>query len=195
MVFIVYPYNTNNIVEQQYDKNSVLIQTITYHLNANNTAAYSNSNDGKNEADTTWFTYNGNQQLTRRATKNSSINVVNATVITTITHDTIWYTYSGNNILQVAEKSNNGNIATTIYSYGTDDAKSDFLAPEQGTLITNLYGKPSQKLPVSKTQGTTTTTTTTYTYTFNPNGYVTRAQQILSGGNVVSDTHYSYNCQ
>jgi hypothetical protein len=184
--YSLYTYNANNLVEQQYDNNSVLIQTITYHLNANNTVAYSNSNDGKNELDTTWFTYNGNQQLTRRATKNTSIHVVNI-----ITRDSTWYTYNGNNISQVAEKSNTGNIVTTLYSYGSMDAKSAFLAPEQGTLITNLYGKTSEKLAVSKTQGSTTTT---YTYTLNTNGYVSRAQ-VLSGGNVVSDFHYSYNCQ
>jgi len=186
--YSLYTYNTNDIIEQQFDNNSVLTQKITYHLNSNKNVDYSSSYNGTNEADTSWFTYNVNQQLTRRATKNTSINIIN---VTTITHDTIWYTYSGNNISKVDKKINNGNIVTTVYSYGTNDVKSNFLAPEQASIITNLYGKTSEKLAVSKTEGSTTTT---YTYTFNTNGYVTRAQ-LMNGGNVVADIHYAYNCQ
>ncbi|WP_299251447.1 hypothetical protein [uncultured Cytophaga sp.] len=187
--YSLFTYTTNKIIEKQYDDNSEFTNEINYYLNANQNVGYSMSYDGSNvnEADTTWYTYNANQQNTRRVVKNTSSIIT----IPIITYDTIWYTYSGNNISKVDKKIDNGNIETTVYSYGTVDAKSEFLAPEQGSVITNLYGKTSEKLPISKTEGSNTST---YVYNFNSEGYVIRAQT-LNGGNVDADFRIAYNCK
>ncbi|WP_018343776.1 hypothetical protein [Cytophaga aurantiaca] len=186
--YTLYTYSSSKIVEKNYDGSSALTSQVDYHLNSNNNVAYSvysiNGVD-YNSADTTWYTYDSGKHNTRRVTKNTTV-----VVLPVSTYDTTWYTYTGENLTKKEVKINNGTTTTTVYSYGSDDAKSEFLAPES-SIVANLYGDVSDKLPASTTEGSTTTS---YIYESNSEGYTTRKKELISGV-TQSDVHYTYNCK
>lgn len=186
--YTLYTYSSNKITEKNYNTAGTLTSQVEYHLNGNNNAQYSvYTSDGSDyaNADTTWYTYDSGKHNTRRVTKNTTVVVVPIS-----TYDTTWYTYTGENLTKKEVKQNGGAIITTIYSYGSDNAYSEFLTPESST-ARNLYGDYSEKLPTSMTEGSTTTS---YIYEFNSEGYVTRKRAQVSG-TTNSDESYKYNCK
>lgn len=185
--YLLVDYTTDKITQSGFNQNSDLIFKTEFKLNSNKNAQYAVNFDESNASnnDTTWFTYNGDQQLTRKVTKNSQVIIFDI-----ITYDTIWYSYTGNNLTKVESKTNDGPIETTTYSYGSDNAKTEFLAPEQ-YYITNLLGKASEKLPISMTEGSTTEN---YIYEFNSDNFVTRAITKI-GGTTEEDSRYYYTCK
>jgi hypothetical protein len=189
--YTLYTYSSGKIVEKNYDATSAMTSQVDYHLNGNNNVGYSvYTTDGSDysSSDTTWYTYDSDKHNTRRVTKNTTSNVF--PIPATITNDTTWYTYTGGNLTKKEVKTNGAATVTTVYSYGSDDAKSEFLAPESSN-VTNLYGDTSAKLPTSMTQGSTTTS---YVYETNSEGYATRKKEIISGV-TQSDEHFYYNCK
>lgn len=186
--YTLYTYSSSKIVEKNYNISGTLTSQIDYYLNANNNAQYSvYTTDGSNytNADTTWYTYDSGRHNTRRVTKHTTVVVVPFS-----TYDTTWYTYTGENLTKKEVKTNIGSVETTVYSYGSDNAFSEFLAPES-SIARNLYGDYSDKLPTSKTEGSTTTS---YVYEFNSEGYVTRKKEVEAGITQRDDRYY-YNCK
>ncbi|HSY61024.1 MAG TPA: hypothetical protein VK796_04065 [Cytophaga sp.] len=186
--YTLYTYSSSKIVEKNYDQTSALTSQVDYHLNSNNNVSYSvYTTDGSDYAssDTTWYTYDSGKHNTRRVTKNTTV-----VILPTSTYDTTWYTYTGENLTKKEVKTNGAAVVTTVYSYGSNDAKSEFLAPES-SYVTNLYGDVSSQLPSSTTEGSTTTS---YVYEFNSEGYVTRKKEVQSAV-TQSDIHYTYNCK
>jgi len=188
--FILYTYNSNSIVQKNYDNNGDLTAETDYYLNSNSNVSYSvHIEDGDTDnADTTWYSYDGSNHNIRRATKNTSAVIGD---LKNTTYDTTWYTYSGDNLSKIDKRNDNGDMETTIYSYGTADAKSKFLVPGQDAGILGLFGNTSAKLPVSATSGSTTRS---YFYQFNQEGYVTR-YQIVNSAVTEKDIRYTYNCK
>lgn len=189
--YTLYTYSSSKIIEQEYDENGDLFAQTDYYLNANSNAGYSvHVEDGDTEnADTTWYTYDSAKHNVRRATKNTSTIPIIGTK--TASYDTTWYTYTGDNLTKIVNRNDAGDIETTIYSYGTTDAKSKFLAPGQDTGILGLYGSTSSKLPVSATMGSNTFT---FDYVLNAEGYVTR-YQITPAGAAPNITRFVYTCK
>ena len=189
--YALYTYSPGKIVEQQYNQSGELYKQTDYHLNSNNVASYSvYIEDGDIEnSDTTWYLYDGSNHNIRRATKNTSTIPIIGTK--TATYDTTWYTYTGDNLTKIVDRNDDGDIETTVYSYGNDDAKSKFLSPgQEDSGIIGLFGNTSAKLPVSETSGSNTTK---YDYTFNNEGYVTRYQEVTPTSTNI--TRYVYNCK
>lgn len=186
--YTLYTYSSNKIVEKNYNASGTLTSQVDYKLNGNNNAEYSvyttDVSDYSN-ADTTWYTYDSGKHNTRRVTKNTTVIIAPIS-----TYDTTWYTYTGENLTKKEVKTNNAAIVTTVYSYGSDNAYSEFLAPESST-ARNLYGDYSEKLPISKTEGSTTTS---YVYEFNSEGYATRKKEVVAAA-TNSDERYNYNCK
>ncbi len=187
--YTLYTYASNKITEKEYDENGDETSFIEYHLNGANNADYSVSiEDDADNNDTTWYQYDGNRRNTRRVTKNTT-KIIG---ISTSTYDTTWYTYSGNNLTKVEEKINDGAVETTVYSYGSNEAKTQVLAPGQDySPVLGLYGDVSNQLPTSATMGSTTVT---YVYEFNSQGYVTR-YKVVNSGVTQSDAHFTYDCK
>ena len=188
--YALYTYSPGKIVEQQYNQSGELFAQTDYHLNSNSHASYSVYTEGGDteNADTTWYMYDGSNHNTRRATKTTTTIPVVGTKVST--YDTTWYTYSGDNLTKIVNRNNAGDIETTIYSYGNADAKSKFLSPGQDSGIIGLFGNTSNKLPISETSGSTTIT---YEYAFNGDGYVTRYQETEGSSTDVS--RFVYNCK
>jgi hypothetical protein len=187
--YTLYTYSSNKIVEKTYDESGDLTEEINYHLNSNKNVAYSVSGAEANvdDADTTWYTYDSNKRLTRTVTKNTTSSFLGDA----ITRDTSWFTYTGSNLTKIETSENGGDNVVTIFSYGSDDAKSEFLLPLNSS-IQNLYGETSEKLPVS---ATTEAITLTYVYTFNSEGYVTRYRVNAPGNTNSYDATIVYNCK
>lgn len=191
----VYTYTSNKIVEANYDADNTVTDKVTYFLNSNNNVDYSvavmkdaSGEDDLNNADTTWYSYNGDKQNTMRATRNITTNILG---ITTSSYDTTRYTYSsGGNLNKVEESINGAEPTTTVYSYGSDDAKNELFTPESSE-IRNLYGDSSKKLPISKSQNGSTLL---YVYTFNSEGYPTR-YEIKNGATTQETYNISYDCK
>lgn len=189
--YSLYTYTTGKITEQSYGGDGNLDFKIDYHLNSNNHTSYSvYVEDGDTEnADTTWYQYDGSNHNVRRATKSTSTVPVIGTKV--ITYDTTWYTYTEDNLSKIVSRNNDGDTETTVYSYGTADAKTKILVPAQHQGIVGLFGNSSSKLPVSQTQGSTTLT---YDYQFNNEGYVTRYQINIPASNP-EVVRFVYNCK
>ncbi|MGN6645874.1 MAG: hypothetical protein ACTHJT_05020 [Cytophaga sp.] len=188
--YTLYSYAAHKITEKEYDENGNQTSQTDYYLNSNNNAGYSvYIEDGDTDnADTTWYSYDANKHNTRQVTKNTTTIVG----ISSSTYDTTWYTYSGNNLTKSEEKINGGDLETTVYSYGSDDAKTQFLAPGQNySPVLGLYGETSDQLPTSATIGSTTVT---YVYEFNSQGYVTR-YKVVNSGVTQNDIHFTYDCK
>lgn len=189
--YTLYEYPSNKIIAKRYNESGNLSSQTDYYLNSSNNASYSvkvEEGDTDN-ADTTWYVYDGSNHNTRRVVKNTStVPIVN---IKTSTYDTTWYTYSGDNLSKIETRLDNGDVVTTIYSYGSVDAKSKFLVPGQDSGVLGLFGKTSAKLPVSATSGSTTYS---YNYSYNLAGYVTH-YQVIKSGVLENDTRYVYMCK
>lgn len=188
--YTLYSYQTGKIIQKDYNAAGALTSQTDYYLNSNDNASYSvYIEDGDTDnSDTTWYTYNSDKNNTRRVTKNTT----SILSIPTYTYDTTWYTYTAGNLTKMEKSINGGSVETTYYSYGSDDAKSEFLAPEQDyAFLQNIYGDNSDKLPVGMTTGSTHYT---YVYDLTSEGYVKR-YRIMDGGTTVSDNHFTYNCR
>lgn len=136
--YTLYSYSSSKITEKRYNGAGTLTSQVDYKLNGNNNAEYSvYTTDGADydNSDTTWYTYDSGRHNTRRVTKNTTVIIG----ISTSTYDTTWYTYTGENLTKKEVKEDGGAIETTIYSYGSDNAYSEFLAPE-ATTARNLFG-------------------------------------------------------
>lgn len=189
--YTLYEYPSNKIISKMYDNAGTLSSQTDYYLNSNSNASYSVYVEGgdTDNADTTWYTYDGSNHNIRRTTKNTSTTpIIN---VKTATYDTTWYTYSGDNLSKIDARSDNGDVITTIYSYGSVDAKSKFLVPGQDSGVLGLFGKTSAKLPISATSGSTTYS---YNYNYNLAGYVTHYQAIKSGVLEI-EARYVYMCR
>jgi len=187
--YTIYTYSSNKIVEDEYEGGDLISKT-EYYLNSNNNASYSvYVEDGNTDAaDTTWYTYDSQKHNTRRVTVHTTPVVGNLAIRT---RDTVWYTYSGANLSKVEEKVQDEDVQTTTYSYGSDDAKTQILAPGQEySHVLGLFGNPSEKLPVSATMGAASVT---YVYEFNDKGYVTR-YKVMTGGVPQEDVRFRYKC-
>lgn len=192
--YTLYEYSSGKIVEKMYDADGDIQSEVNYHLNANDNVEYSvafdkdaSGNNDVDNSDTTWYTYDSDRRVTTTITNNRTDYVITQTV----SRDTSWFSYSNGNLTKVENKVGNGAKVTTIYSYGSDDAKSEFLVPMPGDAsIRNIYGNTSDKLP---TDMTAPGTTINYAYQFNSEGYATRVDVTAAG--VSNRTDIYYNCK
>jgi hypothetical protein len=187
--YTLYTYSSSEIVAKDYDQNGDQTTETKYQLNSNNNAIREVviEDGNQNTADTTWYSYNSNKQVTRSVTKHTTV-----VIVPVASYDTTWYTYSGGNLTKEETKTSNGDVSTTIYAYGSDDAKTEFFTPGPNlTSVRNLFGDTSDKLPTSMTADGVTTT---YNYTFNGEGYVTRLEPRVSGTSQ-GRIDFSYNCK
>lgn len=188
--YTLYEYSSNKIVQKDYDATSTLVSQTEYRLNSNNNVSYSVLIEGgdTDNADTTWYNYNAEKNNTRRVTKNTT----SFLGVSTSTYDTTWYTYTAGNLTKLEEKEGNGPKQTTVFDYGSNDAKSEFLAPEQDySFLENIYGDNSKKLPTSVTTGSDTYT---FVYQFNSDGYATQ-YKVMDGATTLSNNRFVYNCK
>ncbi len=193
--YTLYEYSSGKIVEKSYDADGDIESEINYHLNANDNVEYSvafdkdaSGNNDFDNADTTWYKYDSDRRVERTITHDRTDFVITQA----LSRDTTWFSYSSGNLTKVESKIGNGAKATTIYSYGSDDAKSEFLVPMPGdATIRNIYGNTSDKLQTSMTEGGTTVS---YAYQFNSEGYATRVDASPAAG-INNRTDIYYNCK
>lgn len=191
--YVTYDYSSGKIVEKTYVGGDIQSE-VNYHLNANDNVEYSvafdkdaSGNNDFDNADTTWYLYDSERHVTRTITHDRTDFIITQG----LSKDTSWFTYSGGNLTKEERKIGNAASTTSFYTYGNNDATSEFLVPMPGDAsIRNIYGKTSQKLPIAKASGGTTVT---YGYTFNSEGYVTRVDETTSGANNRTDIYY--NCK